>query len=313
MPPAFARRTAYVSGAVAGAIVGLFLTVTAVTTIEGLFARGRLSPTRLGAVIPRGGLYGEHRPGSALKLGMMGDSHAVGYGVSDLDDTPGALLAMGLADAADRPVELTNVGEVGAESRDLIAQLATLDAEISDLDVVVIVVGANDVMHLARLTDALWSLSVTMRSLRQDGIDVVVATCLDLGTVQPFSQPLRFFAHWSSRLTATSQAIVVLRAGGRTVSLADTLGPLFHRDPETMFWAHDHLHPSAAGYRAAAAAMLPSVCAAAGYPRSQDTLVPHRVYSKAAGHRLAWWAFRASRRVGARLTAAEAARDAEKV
>ncbi|UUT34857.1 GDSL-type esterase/lipase family protein [Microbacterium elymi] len=172
-------------------------------------------------------------------------------------------------------------------------------------DVVVIIIGANDVMRLKRLSDALWPLTVAVHDLRRAGARVVVATCPDLGTVQPFTQPLRFFAHWSSRLMATGQAIVVLRAGGRTVSLADTLGPLFRSEPADMFSAWDHLHPSALGYRAAADAILPSVCAAAGYPRPEDRHVPHRVYRKGSHHPLAWWAFRASRRVGARLTAAE--------
>lgn len=297
-------------GATVGAIAGLAAAVVAVTTAEGLFVRERLAPTRLGAVIPRNGRYGAHRAGAAIQLGMMGDSLAVGYGAVDPDETPGTLLAMGLADASGRPVDLTNVAEVGAESTALIAQLAQLVDEVPHLDVVVIVIGANDVMRIKRLTDALWPLSEAVRRLRGDGVQVIVATCPDLGTVQPFSQPLRFFAHWSSRLTATGQAIVALRAGGRTVSLADTLGPLFRRDPEEMFSPRDHLHPSDAGYRAAAAAILPSVCAAAGYPRPQDAFVPHRVYRKGSRHPLAWWAFRASRRVGERLTASESERTA---
>ncbi|WP_165310885.1 SGNH/GDSL hydrolase family protein [Microbacterium protaetiae] len=293
---------------VLGAAAGLLAAVAAITTAEGLFARERLAPTRLGPIKPRSGRFGVHRPGTPLQLGMMGDSLAVGYGAFDPEQTPGTLLAMGLADAANRPVELTNVGEVGAEATALIAQLATLLDEQPALDVVVIVIGANDVMRLKRLTDALWPLSETVRELRRRGVQVVVATCPDLGTVQTFSQPLRFFAHWSSRLTATGQAIVVLRAGGRTVSLADTLGPLFRRTPEEMFSTHDHLHPSDAGYRAAARAILPSVCAAAGYTRPQDAHVPHRVYRKGSRHPLAWLAFRASRRVGARLTASSGVR-----
>ncbi|MEQ6897757.1 SGNH/GDSL hydrolase family protein [Microbacterium sp. KR10-403] len=299
------RTVLRAAGVAVASTLGLALAVMALTTAEGLMVRDKLAPTRMGSVLPRSGRYGTHRPGSPLRLGMLGDSLAVGYGAVDPDETPGTLLAMGLADAADRPVELTNVAVVGAESTALIAQLAQLLEEVPEPDVVVIVVGANDVMHLKRLTDALWPLSETVRDLRRRHVQVVVATCPDLGTVQPFSQPLRFFAHWSSRLTATGQAIVALRAGGRTVSLADTLGPLFRRDPEGMFSVHDHLHPSDAGYRAAAAAILPSVCAAAGYPRPQDAVVPHRVYRKGSKHPLAWWAFRASRRVGARLTASE--------
>ena len=138
---------------------------------------------------------------------------------------------------------------------------------------------------------------------------MVVATCPDLGTVHSFRQPLRFFAHWYSRVTATAQAIVTLRAGGRSVSLVDTLGPLFRADPVGMFSAHDHLHPSNRGYEAAASVILPSVRVAAGAPLPADAGVRHRVYRKGSHHPLAWWAFRATRRAGVRLTAYESAMD----
>jgi hypothetical protein len=89
---------------------------------------------------------------------------------------------------------------------------------------------------------------------------VVVGTCPDLGTVEPVPQPLRLIArHWSRQLAA-AQTIVVVEAGGRTVSLGDLLGPEFAASPREMF-GPDGFHPSAAGYAGAAAAVLPSVCA----------------------------------------------------
>ncbi|WP_417561734.1 SGNH/GDSL hydrolase family protein [Microbacterium sp.] len=292
-----------------GGIAAAVATVGLVTTAEGLLAWERLNPTRMHSVGPRSGRFG-HGDGAPIRLGMMGDSLAVGYGSEDPATTPGALLATWLAEVSHRPVELTNVAVVGAESTALIGQLTQLREKTeAPPEVVVIIVGANDVMHLKRLTDALWPLSATVRDLRRTGTQVVVATCPDLGTVRPFSQPLRFFAHWYGRVLATGQAIVVLRAGGRTVSLADTLGPLFRRDPDDMFSMHDHLHPSSVGYEQAAAVILPSVIAAAGYEKP-DARTPHRVYSKGSRRPLAWMAFRASRRVGDRLSAASSLRPA---
>ncbi|WP_308491704.1 SGNH/GDSL hydrolase family protein [Microbacterium terrisoli] len=284
-----------------GSAAALTAAVGLVTTAEGLLAWERLNPTRMGSVLPRSGRFGTEA-GEAIRLGVLGDSLAVGYGAEEPDMTPGALLATWLSEVSGRPVELTNMAVIGAESTALISQLAHL-REVTQPDVVVIIIGANDVMHLKRLVDALWPLSETVRDLRRTHAQAVVATCPDLGTVRPFSQPLRFFAHWYSRVLATGQAIVVLRAGGRTVSLADTLGPLFHRDPDDMFSPRDHLHPSSIGYEQAAAVILPSVLAAAGIER-EDARTPHRIYRKDVRHPLAWWAFRASRRVGERLTAA---------
>jgi Lysophospholipase L1 and related esterases len=292
------------SAALAGSALGVVVGVGVVTVAEGILARGRLMPKRDGSAPPRTGLFGAGNEGDALQLAMIGDSLAVGYGADDPDRTPGVLLANGLASASGRPVVLHNVAEVGAESTRLAAQIAALRRTVPNPDVAVIVVGANDIMHLRRLVDAVQPLSQAVRELRAAGTQVVVATCPDLGTVRPFFQPLRFFAHWLSRLLATSQTIVVLRAGGRTVSLGDTLGPLFRHEP-LMFSTVDHLHPSGLGYEHAAGVLLPSVRAAAGYPTPTDAKVPHRVYRKGSRHPLAWWAFRASRRIGVQLRAAE--------
>ena len=88
-----------------------------------------------------------------------------------------------------------------------------------------------------------------------------MGTCPDLGTVEPVPQPLRWIARRWSRQLAAAQTIVVVEAGGRTVSLGDILGPEFAASPKEMF-GPDRFHPSAAGYASAAAALLPSVCAA---------------------------------------------------
>ncbi|MGO2521100.1 MAG: SGNH/GDSL hydrolase family protein [Microbacterium sp.] len=290
-------------GIALGAVAGFIVTLGTVTTAQGLIAREQFPDLKRESALPRSGRFGEDRKGTPIALGVMGDSLAVGYGADDPSSTPGILIAEGLVEAGDCPVELTNVAEVGAESTALVAQLTHLCAR-SVPDVVVILIGANDVMRLKRLTDALWPLSETVRHLRREGAEVVVATCPDLGTVRPFMPLLRFFAHWYSRVLATGQAIVTLRGGGRSVSLADTLGPIFRRDPTGMFSTRDHLHPSSLGYAHAARVILPSVRAAAGVPLPEDVHVPHRVYRKGSHRPLAWWAFRASRQVGERLTPA---------
>ncbi|WP_300267464.1 SGNH/GDSL hydrolase family protein [Microbacterium sp.] len=287
-------------GIAISSLVGLLVTLGAVAAAQGFLARERFANLKPELTIPHSGTFAADREGTPIELGIMGDSLAAGYGADDPASTPGVLLAEGLVEAGERPVTLTNVAEVGAESTALEAQLARL-LSLSTPDVVVILIGANDVMHLKRLTDALWPLAATVRHLHSGGTEVVVATCPDLGTVRPFMPLLRFLAHWYSRVLATGQAIVTLRASGRTVSLADTLGAIFRRDPATMFSLHDHLHPSSRGYAEAARVILPSVRVAAGVPLPEDANVPHRVYQKGSRRPLAWLAFRASRRVGDRL------------
>ena len=296
-------RALGVAGRAVGPVAGLLALTGAVLTSEAVWVFGRFGGKLLDPHVTRRGTFGTDRHGSPIALGVMGDSLAVGYGARSRANAPAALIVAGLVEASDRPVSVTNVAQVGADSAALLTQLATL-RERTTPDVVLIMVGGNDVMHMKRLSDALWPLAATVRSLRAGGAEVVVATCPDFGTLRPFTQPLRFVAHWYSRLLATGQALVVLRAGGRVVSLADTLGPLF-RAHRGMFCTHDRLHPSSAGYAAAAAVLLPSIRAAAGCPLSADERVPHRVYRTGSRYRLAWWAYRSVRRAGERLTAYE--------
>ncbi|MFI2211767.1 SGNH/GDSL hydrolase family protein [Streptomyces sp. NPDC020141] len=204
-----------------------------------------------------------------MLLGMLGDSTAAGQGVRRAGQTPGALLASGLAAVAERPVEVCNVALPGAQSDDLARQTTLLLADASRRpDVCVIMIGANDVTHRMPPTQSVRHLASAVRRLRTAGAEVVVGTCPDLGTIEPVYQPLRWLARRVSRQLAAAQTIVAVEQGGRTVSLGDLLGPEFAANPREMFGA-DNYHPSAEGYATAAMALLPTVCAALGvWPES---------------------------------------------
>ena len=207
------------------------------------------------------GLYGHHA-GEPLTLVMLGDSSAAGLGVHLPHQTPGAMLAAGLSEAAERPVRMLCFAKVGARSSDLAGQVERA-AEVHP-DVAVVMIGANDVTHRVRPAVSVRHLDQAVRALTELGAAVVVGTCPDLGTIEPVAQPLRLVARRWSRQLAAAQTIAVVEAGGRSVSLGDLLGPEFAASPREMF-GPDRFHPSAAGYASAATVMLPSVCAALGY------------------------------------------------
>src|SRR5436190_23468105 len=52
------------------------------------------------------GRFGTEHRGEPLRLVMLGDSSAAGYGVDAPRHTPGALIAAGLAEQTQRPVDL---------------------------------------------------------------------------------------------------------------------------------------------------------------------------------------------------------------
>lgn len=237
-----------------------------------LTAQAKLARRAIGNVVEdntpdASGWYGRGRPGPSLKLALLGDSSAVGYGVDRVEDTPGAQLATGLAEGADRRVYLRSAAFIGAQSRDLAAQIDKV-LPIRP-DVAAILVGANDVTHRVLPSESVRLLEQAVRRLRDEGIEVVVGTCPDLGTVEPIAPPLRQVArHWSRRLAA-GQTIAVVEAGGRTVSLGSILGPEFSASPKDMF-GPDQFHPSVAGYARMASCLLPSVLAAVGVVPSED-------------------------------------------
>ncbi len=207
------------------------------------------------------GWYGRGRPGPALKVALLGDSSAAGYGVHTVQETPGAHLASGLAEAADRRVYLCSVAFVGAQTRDLdnqIDQALTMEPHLA-----VILVGANDVTHSRLPSESVRLLREGVSRLVAAGVEVVVGTCPDLGTVEPIPPPLKQIARTWSRRLAAAQTIAVVDAGGRTVSLGSVLGPEFAASPKLLF-GPDRFHPSAVGYSSLAQVMLPSVLAAAG-------------------------------------------------
>ena len=200
--------------------------------------------------------------GRPLELLLLGDSIAAGLGAEHPKDTLGAQLAKRLAKAARRSVRLTTVAQVGAESSMLPDQLARRPGHRAT-DVAVIVIGGNDVTHRVKVTTSVEHLVRAVETLRSEGSEVVVGTCPDLGALRPVPQPLRVIGSRASRQLADAQRRAVIRAGGYAVDLAAVVGPFFIAQPDQMF-ALDHFHPSAAGYKRTAKALLPSVLAALG-------------------------------------------------
>jgi lysophospholipase L1-like esterase len=294
-----ARRIA-MAAAYGGGGVGL-ASVLAAGLLFGQIKMARRAIGRAQSPPPRAdGRYGTDFAGEPLRLAVLGDSSAAGYGVELPRETTGAMLAAGLAERLHRPVLVRSLAVVGSESRGLISQRE----EALDWlpDIAVILVGVNDVTHRVRPAVAVGHLAETVNVLRREGIKVVAGTCPDLGTVQPIQPPLRWVARRLSREMAAAQTIAVVEAGGATVSLGDLLGPEFAAAPDRMFGA-DRFHPSALGYAAAAATLLPTVVAVLG-----QTVEPQPTLAHDEGVRsLARAAVEAADRAGTEVRGAQVA------
>lgn len=212
-----------------------------------------------------------HRPdqtykkkyGDRIDLLLLGDSIAAGLGAEKPKHTLGAQLSKRLAKRTHRAVRLHTAAVVGSETSMVAAQVASLPDDYTP-NVAVIIVGGNDVTHRVRVSDSTGALADVVETLLAGGAAVVVGTCPDLGALLPVPQPLRALGRRASRQLADAQREVVIALGGHAVSLAEVVGPFFIAQPDEMF-SLDRFHPSGAGYRRTAKALLPSVLAALGY------------------------------------------------
>jgi lysophospholipase L1-like esterase len=273
------RVALYVTGAMGGLVVGGAAALAGVMYGEVKLAERRIPlateppPVSHDTIWAAAGVSPRRVP---IQIAMLGDSTAAGYGVFRDRDTPAAQIAIGISEAARRPVHVSNAAIVGAETPDLPPQLTALDGTNPEL--AIIMIGANDVTEGTKPSVAVPFLEDVVRALGAKGAEVVVGTCPDLGAIRPLPQPLRAYARRQSRKMAKEQTIAVVRAGGRTVSLGDLLGATFMNNIE--LFSADRFHPSAAGYAEAAQAMLPSCLDALGLhtrARSASAFTTRRV------------------------------------
>ncbi len=260
---------------------------------QGMLARRVIGTSEARPPLPDT-VFGADLPGKPLHCLVLGDSAAVGYGMTALEATPPGLIGLGLAHLLERPVIVTSVAVVGAQTSELDEQVARgLEA---DPAVAVIVIGANDVVNRVRTGTSARQLQAVVARLIAADCEVVVGTCPDLGTVRPLRQPLRAVARIYSRRLAAAQAVATLRGGGRAVSLGGLLGPVFASQSEVMF-GEDHFHPSEAGYGQMTSVLIPSIAAAlrdraieatygtfAGVPSPRQMLPIDEAATQAAQH-----------------------------
>lgn len=193
-----------------------------------------------------------------LRLLVLGDSIAYGTGALRAEDTLGRRLAAELT-AAGFDVELRVLAVPGAVSSDLAAQVRR--AEPFGADLAVVLIGANDLARFVPPEQAAAALAAAVRALRARGTDVVAVPAPDMSMV-PFVPPaFRPLVQAACAQLQQRQSAVVEAAGGCVAGVAAEVAGAFAADPA--LFSADRFHPSSAGYARIAAALTPSVLAAA--------------------------------------------------
>jgi|SRR4051794_34966138 len=192
---------------------------------------------------------GEH----PLRLAVLGDSIAYGTGASSRSDTLASLLTDDLV-ARGRSTESRVFAWPGARSAALSTQVQR--ALAWQPDVAVIVIGANDLTHFVPPHEAAEALGRAVRTLRADGVQVVVAPAPDLSVVPHVPFLMRPMVREASDSFRDEQVRQVRAADGIVVE-HDPTSQAF--DADSSLFAADRFHPSSAGYAVIAKALAPYV------------------------------------------------------
>jgi lysophospholipase L1-like esterase len=128
-------------------------------------------------------------------------------------------------------------------------------------ELVVIVIGANDLTHLEATDTAVLALAGAVRDLRSAGAQVVVAPAPDLSAVPHVPVLLRDVVRAVGDEFRSRQVAAVLAEGAWVADEDQRASRAFAVDPS--LFAADRFHPSGAGYAVIADSLMPAVLRAA--------------------------------------------------
>lgn len=196
-----------------------------------------------------------------IEMVMLGDSTVAGLGAETLEDSLVVQTAQRVADRLEQPVHARGLGVSGAVTADVRDdQIPRISGTV---DVVVIVIGSNDVTHLTPP----WTLDDQTRSMleraqRQAPDAVVVLGGIPLfGEARAFDEPLRSVVDaYGSVLRGAQRRAAQAVDGARFVDIASEASPRFVGVEDAM--SRDQFHPGATGYGFWADALAPVIAGA---------------------------------------------------
>lgn len=193
-----------------------------------------------------------------LELRVLGDSTAAGVGTDTAEDALPSLLAERVARRTGRAVHVVGQGVSGARTADLTTdQLPKVDSA----DVIVIVVGSNDVIHLTTPWRLRRQTAALLDEATATGVPVVLGGIPRFYGVGALAQPLRSITDgYAAVLRDVQRDVAAPLANVTFVDIAALASPRFRGVPDSM--SSDEFHPSTVGYGFWADALAPAVVAA---------------------------------------------------
>ncbi len=204
-----------------------------------VFVRLRLNIARSGVLVEKSRPFEQHPDHPRLRILILGDSTAVGTGVSDPRGSIAGRFGMDFPDA-----EVQNNGVNGMLARGLEENFPHFPPQSFDL--VVLQIGANDIIQGTPLPEFSASLSAIFDRAKNIGRHVVALHSGNIGLAPIFQWPMNFFLRRRTLIYGERYRDL---AAAHDVLYVD----LFHEvkdDPfkGEGFYADDNFHPAEKGY-----------------------------------------------------------------
>jgi lysophospholipase L1-like esterase len=217
--------------------------------VQGRWVR-RVTPRLPQAAGPEEGIIGAGA--HPIRLLLVGESPAMGVGVSDHASGLVGQTARALADTAGCAVSWRVMGRSGASARNLLDEFIA-PAALIDADVVVVVLGVNDTIGLSSPARWIGSLEALLESLRRGAhaVPVVLAAVPPMQYFPAIPSPLRHVLGLRSHVL--DRAAVKWARARRGV--AHVPHPRAPYTAVSEAFCSDGFHPSAIGYEQWGAAL----------------------------------------------------------
>lgn len=178
-----------------------------------------------------------------LRVLVLGDSTAAGVGAGSRDESPAGRIA------GDCPrAEVVDAGVSGSRLRDVLARCRASRWRSRRFDVVLLMVGGNDVLRGTDWRELRDDALALVRELRRIAPSVVWLGAANFGLAPALVAPFSWWVSGRARYADRLFAACAKAGGAQFVSFfRERRDDPFSRDPQR-YYAPDRLHPSSAAY-----------------------------------------------------------------